>query len=174
MKNYLTEFIGTFFLVLIIGLSSNPVAIGFGLTVLVYMGAHISGAHYNPAVTISVYLRGSCNKDDVLPYIASQILAAMIAALVVDRFLTTKKYYDVELFTLGSEAVVAEFLFTFLLAYVILNVATTESTSGNGYYGAAIALVVLAGAIAVGSISLASFNPAVTSALIISGKITRL
>ena len=91
---------------------------------------------------------------------------------MADRFLTTKKYYDVELFTLGSEAVVAEFLFTFLLAYVILNVATTESKSGNGYYGASIALVVLAGAITVGSISLASFNPAVTSALIISGKIS--
>ena len=62
-------------------------------------------------------------------------------------------------------------LFTFALAYVILNVATTESTSGNGYYGAAIALVVFAGAITVGSISLASFNPAVTSALIVSGKL---
>ena len=178
-QKILTEFIGTFFLSLTICTAVihyeyeyMPFAIASTLMVVIYAGGHISGAHYNPAVTISVYLRGSCNKDDVLPYIASQILAAMIAALVVDRFLTTKKYYDVELFTLGSEAVVAEFLFTFLLAYVILNVATTESTSGNGYYGAAIALVVLAGAIAVGSISLASFNPAVTSALIISGKIS--
>ena len=178
-QKLLTEFIGTFFLSLAISVSIihheyeyMPFAIASTLMVVIYAGGHISGAHYNPAVTISVYLRGSCNKDDVLPYIASQILAAVIAALVADRFLTTKKYYDVELFTLGSEAVVAEFLFTFLLAYVILNVATTESTSGNGYYGASIALVVLAGAIAVGSISLASFNPAVTSALIISGKIS--
>ena len=178
-QKLLTEFIGTFFLSLTISVSVihheyeyMPFAIASTLMVVIYAGGHISGAHYNPAVTISVYLRGSCNKDDVLPYIASQILAAVIAALVADRFLTTKEYYDVELFTLGSEAVVAEFLFTFLLAYVILNVATTESKSGNGYYGASIALVVLAGAIAVGSISLASFNPAVTSALIISGKIS--
>lgn len=178
-QKLLTEFIGTFFLSLTISVSVinyeyeyMPFAIASTLMVVIYAGGHISGAHYNPAVTISVYLRGSCNKDDVLPYIASQILAAVIAALVADRFLTTKKYYDVELFTLGSEAVVAEFLFTFLLAYVILNVATTESKSGNGYYGASIALVVLAGAITVGSISLASFNPAVTSALIISGKIS--
>jgi aquaporin Z len=178
-QKLLTEFIGTFFLSLTISVSVIhyeyeyiPFAIASTLMVVIYAGGHISGAHYNPAVTISVYLRGSCNKDDVLPYIASQILAAVIAALVADRFLTTKKYYDVELFTLGSEAVVAEFLFTFLLAYVILNVATTESKSGNGYYGASIALVVLAGAITVGSISLASFNPAVTSALIISGKIS--
>ena len=178
-QKLLTEFIGTFFLSLTISVSVinyeyeyMPFAIASTLMVVIYAGGHISGAHYNPAVTISVYLRGSCNKEEVLPYIASQILAAVIAALVADRFLTTKKYYDVELFTLGSEAVVAEFLFTFLLAYVILNVATTESKSGNGYYGASIALVVLAGAITVGSISLASFNPAVTSALIISGKIS--
>jgi aquaporin Z len=139
--------------------------------VVIYAGGHISGAHYNPAVTISVFLRGSSDKEDVLPYIISQISAAVIAALVSEK-LSTKEYYSVELFSLSSEAVVAEFLFTFLLAYVILNVATTESTSGNGYYGAAIALVVLAGGITVGDISLASFNPAVTSALIISGKVS--
>ena len=96
--------------------------------------------HYNPAVTISVYLRGSCDKDDVL-YIFSQVSAAMIAALISEKLLTSEKDHSVELFSLSSEALIAEFLFTFLLAYVILNVATTESTSGNGYFGAAIALV---------------------------------
>ena len=178
-QKLLTEFIGTFFLSLTICTAAVhgsadeyvPFAIASTLMVVIYAGGHISGAHYNPAVTISVYLRGSSNKDDVLPYIISQISAAVIAAVVSEK-LSTKKYYSVDLFSLNSEAVVAEFLFTFLLAYVILNVATTDSTSGNGYYGAAIALVVLAGAITVGDISLASFNPAVTSALIVSGKVS--
>ena len=176
-----TEFIGTFFLSLTVCTAAvygsagdyAPFAIASALMVMIYAGGHISGAHYNPAVTVSVYLRGACDKDDVLPYIASQIVAAVSAALIVERLLSSKTPDPTpEMFELGTEAVVAELLFTFALAYVILNVATTESTSGNGYYGAAIALVVLAGAMTVGSISLGSFNPAVTSALIVSGKVS--
>ena len=173
-----TEFIGTFFLSLTICTAAvygsagdyAPFGIAATLMVMIYAGGYISGAHYNPAVTVSIYLRGACEKDEVLPYIASQVIAAVSAAIVVENFL----FPDVVVpgFELGTDAIVAELLFTFALAYVILNVATTESTSGNGYFGAAIALVVLAGAITVGSISLASFNPAVTSALIVSGKLT--
>jgi len=175
-----TEFIGTFFLSLTICTAAvygsagdyAPFGIAATLMVMIYAGGHISGAHYNPAVTVSIYLRGACEKDEVLPYIASQVIAAVSAALVVENlFANTLPIQSPVAFELGNEAVVAELLFTFALAYVILNVATTESTSGNGYYGAAIALVVLAGAITVGSISLASFNPAVTSALIVSGKL---
>ena len=173
-----TEFIGTFFLSLTICtaavyVSDNeyaPFGIAATLMVMIYAGGHISGAHYNPAVTVSIYLRGACEKDEVLPYITSQVIAAVSAVIVVENLLFPDAV--VPGFELGNDAVVAELLFTFALAYVILNVATTESTSGNGYYGAAIALVVLAGAITVGSISLASFNPAVTSALIVSGKLT--
>ena len=173
-----TEFIGTFFLSLTICTAAvygsagdyAPFGIAATLMVMIYAGGHISGAHYNPAVTVSIYLRGACDKDEVLPYIASQLIAAVSAAIVVENLLRPDELSPVA-FELGTDAVVAELLFTFALAYVILNVATTESTSGNGYYGAAIALVVLAGAITVGSISLASFNPAVTSALIVSGKL---
>ena len=173
-----TEFIGTFFLSLTICTAAvygsagdyAPFGIAATLMVMIYAGGHISGAHYNPAVTVSIYLRGACEKDEVLPYIASQVIAAISAAIVVESLLFPDALSP-EMADLGTDAVVAELLFTFALAYVILNVATTESTSGNGYYGAAIALVVLAGAITVGSISLASFNPAVTSALIVSGKL---
>ena len=173
-----TEFIGTFFLSLTICTAAvygsagdyAPFGIAATLKVMIYAGGHISGAHYNPAVTVSIYLRGACDKDEVLPYIASQLIAAVSAAIVVENLLRPDELSPVA-FELGTDAVVAELLFTFALAYVILNVATTESTSGNGYYGAAIALVVLAGAITVGNISLASFNPAVTSALIVSGKL---
>ena len=176
-----TEFIGTFFLSLTICTAAvygsageyAPFGIASTLMVMIYAGGHISGAHYNPAVTVSIYLRGACEKDEVLPYIASQVIGAISAALIVENLLfpDPDAFSPVVAFELGTDAVVAELLFTFALAYVILNVATTESTSGNGYYGAAIALVVFAGAITVGSISLASFNPAVTSALIVSGKL---
>ena len=173
-----TEFIGTFFLSLTICTAAvygsagdyAPFGIAATLMVMIYAGGHISGAHYNPAVTVSIYLRGACEKDEVLPYIVSQVIAAVSAAIVVESLLFPDALSP-EIADLGTDAVVAELLFTFALAYVILNVATTESTSGNGYFGAAIALVVLAGAITVGSISLASFNPAVTSALIVSGKL---
>ena len=173
-----TEFIGTFFLSLTICTAAvygsagdyAPFGIAATLMVMIYAGGHISGAHYNPAVTVSIYLRGACEKDEVPPYIASQVIAAVSAAIIVESLLFPDALSP-EMADLGTDAVVAELLFTFALAYVILNVATTESTSGNGYYGAAIALVVLAGAITVGSISLASFNPAVTSALIVSGKL---
>ena len=174
-----TEFIGTFFLSLTICTAAvygsageyAPFGIAATLMVMIYAGGHISGAHYNPAVTVSIYLRGACEKDEVLPYIISQVIAAISAAIVVEYLLFPDALSPVAT-ELGTDAVVAELLFTFALAYVILNVATSESTSGNGYFGAAIALVVLAGAITVGSISLASFNPAVTSALIVSGKLT--
>tara|TARA_Y100000287_G_C14169612_1_gene329113 strand:+ start:235 stop:855 length:621 start_codon:yes stop_codon:yes gene_type:complete len=173
-----TEFIGTFFLSLTICTAAvygsagdyAPFGIAATLMVMIYAGGYISGAHYNPAVTVSIYLRGACEKDEVLPYIASQVIAAVSAAIIVESLLFPDALSP-EMADLGTDSVVAELLFTFALAYVILNVATTESTSGNGYYGAAIALVVLAGAITVGSISLASFNPAVTSALIVSGKL---
>jgi aquaporin Z len=136
--------------------------------VMIYAGGHVSGAHYNPAVTISIYLRGACDKSDVAPYIASQVAAGVAAALVASNALVPEG--DVAPLVMDTgPAMAAELLFTFALAYVILNVATSESTEGNGYYGAAIAFVVLAGALTVGSISGASFNPAVTASLVSAG-----
>ena len=172
----ITEFIGTFFLTLTICTaaafgtagSHAPFAIASTLMVMIYAGGHVSGAHYNPAVTISIYLRGACDKSDVTPYIASQVAAGVAAALVASNILVPEG--DVAPLVMDTgPAFAAELMFTFALAYVILNVATSESTEGNGYYGAAIAFVVLAGALTVGSLSGASFNPAVTASLISAG-----
>ena len=171
-----TEFIGTFFLTLTICTaaafgtagSHAPFAIASTLMVMIYAGGHVSGAHYNPAVTISIYLRGACDKSNVAPYIASQVVAGVAAAMVASNLLVPEG--DVAPLVMDTgPAMAAELLFTFALAYVILNVATSESTEGNGYYGAAIAFVVLAGALTVGSISGASFNPAVTASLVSAG-----
>ena len=136
--------------------------------VMIYGVGHISGAHFNPAVTVAIWLRGACEKDDVAPYIAVQIIAGALAALASENILFAEtSVTTLEMDT--TQALGAEFLYTFALVFVILNVATSEATEGNGYYGAAIAFVVLAGALTVGGISGGSFNPAVTGALFVSG-----
>ena len=173
----ITEFIGTFFLTLTICLAVvyesaeaelAPFAIASTLMVMIYAGGHVSGAHYNPAVTVSIYLRGACDKSEIAPYIASQLAAAAPAAVIASNvFMPDGDGGELSMDTVP--AIAAELVFTFALVYVILNVATSESTEGNGYYGAAIALVVLAGALTVGSISGASFNPAVSVSLILTG-----
>ena len=169
INKYLTEFIGTFFLVLTIGCSVlaggggviPPLAIGSALMVMVYAGGHLSGAHYNPAVTIAVWLRGRCPASDVVPYIASQVLGASAAAAAV-KFLRPVEAAAVQAVVRDvPRAFTAEFLYTFALAYVVLNVATSKRTQGNSYYGLAIGFTVLTGAFAVGDISGGAFNPAV-------------
>ena len=172
----ITEFIGTFFLTLTICLAGAfetagpfaPFAIASILMVMIYAGGHVSGAHYNPAVTISIYLRGACDKSDITPYIVSQVAAGIAAAIVASNVFMPGDTAESLVMETGP-ALAAELMFTFALAYVILNVATSESAEGNGYYGAAIAFVVLAGALTVGSISGASFNPAVTASLVSAG-----
>jgi len=174
----IAEFIGTFFLALTICTAAvhgsagqyGPFAIAATLMVMIYSVGHVSGAHFNPAVTIAIWLRGACDKADVSPYIATQVSAGAIAAIISENLLSPKTSVE----TLQMEttsALGAEFLYTFALVYVILNVATSEATEGNGYFGASISFVVLAGALTVGEISGGSFNPAVTGALYVSGLI---
>jgi aquaporin Z len=168
MAKYLVEFIGTFFLVATIGFTvlkpgdagpMAPLAIGSALMVMVFAGGHVSGGHYNPAVTLAVCLRGKCPYSDMVPYWIAQLLGACAAAAIV-------------LFMKGVpvvaanapdivKALLAEFLFAFALCYVVLNVATAKGTANNSFYGLAIGFTVLIGAYAVGSYSGGAFNPAV-------------
>ncbi len=167
MRKYIAEFIGTFFLVLTIGCTVipgspgviPPLAIGAALMVMIFAGGHISGGHFNPAVTLAVWIRGRCDTKDVLPYWVAQVLAAIVAALVA-AFLLGKSGTPMVIKSIPA-AFVAEFLFTFALAYVVLNTATAKATSGNSFYGLAIGMTVMAGAFAVGSIGGGAFNPAV-------------
>ena len=174
----IAEFIGTFFLALTICTAAvhgsageyAPFAIASTLMVMIYGLGHVSGAHFNPAVTVGIWLRGACEKDEVAPYIAVQVIAGAAAALASANLLIADP--SVTALELDmTQTIGAEFLYTFALVFVILNVATSEATAGNGYYGAAIAFVVLAGALTVGGISGGSFNPAVTGALFTSGAI---
>ena len=159
------EFIGTFFLVFTVGMavatagSLAPLAIGAVLMVMVFAGGHVSGGHYNPAVSTAVFLRGKMPSNEYVTYMATQVLAAIVAAVVVIIL-----GYDPKT-TLpvagAGKMLIVEFLFTFALAYVVLNVATAGGTEGNSFYGLAIGFTVAAGAFAVGSVSGGAFNPAV-------------
>jgi aquaporin Z len=159
------EFIGTFFLVFTVGMASTtagsfaPLAIGAVLMVMVFAGGHVSGGHYNPAVTTAVVLRGKMPPGDYVPYVATQVLAGIVAALVVIA-LGYDPSTPIRTAGIGSMLIV-EFLFTFALAYVVLNVATAKGTEGNSFYGLAIGFTVAAGIFAVGPISGGAFNPAV-------------
>jgi len=171
MKKYLVEFIGTFFLVLTIGMSVidsgagalAPLAIGSALMIMVYAGGHISGGHYNPAVTLAVWLRGRCAAADVLPYWISQIAGALAASALALYLKGNPAVTPQEINVV--HALIAEFVGTFALAYVVLNVATAKATAGNSNYGLAIGFTVATMAFALGGVSGGAFNPAVATGI---------
>lgn len=165
---YVYEFIGTFFLVLTVGMTVlephaagllAPLAIGSALAVMVFAGGHISGGHYNPAVSLAVYLRNKLSINDLGLYWLAQLAGAVLAAVVTLYLKGHQALAPLQMDHL--KALLAEFLFTFALCYVVLNVATARATEGNSYFGWAIGFTVLVGAYAVGSISNGAFNPAV-------------
>ncbi|MGA8184059.1 MAG: aquaporin [Terriglobia bacterium] len=175
MNKYVMEFIGTFFLVLTIGMTVivggsgviPPLAIGSILMVMIFAGGHISGGHYNPAVSLGVWLRGRLDTKDVAPYMVAQTIGAVLAAFTV-RYLKGSATVSPRELAVGPE-LLAEFLFTFALVLVVLNTATAKGTEGNSFYGLAIGFTVLAGAFAVGSIASAAFNPAVAVGISVMG-----
>jgi len=166
MRKAVVEFIGTFFLVLTIGCTGiaagagviPPLAIGAILMVMIFAGGHVSGAHYNPAVTLGVYMRGRLPTSDLVPYWTAQIGGALAAAaLVVYHRGEAPAVFEPNV----GKAFSAELLYTFALVWVVLNVATAKGNAGNSFYGLAIGFTVLAGAFSVGNISGGAFNPAV-------------
>lgn len=167
MAKYLTEFVGTFFLVLSITLAViteqplAPIAIGSTLMVMIFMGGHISGGHFNPAVSLAAMMRGALPSSELIPYWVAQtaggIIAAFLGNFVAAGSVAIAPGADVNILA----ALLVEILFTFALALVVLNVATAKGTAGNSFYGLAIGFTVVAGAIAGGGISGGAFNPAV-------------
>jgi aquaporin Z len=167
MKNYIKEFIGTFFLVTVIGMtciepgagSMAPLAIGMTLMIMVFAGGHRSGGHYNPAISLAVWMRGNLTTGELLPYMVSQVLGAISAAFIVS--LLKGDAHVVASNPDIAKAMVAEILGTFALAYVVLNTATDKDLTGNSFYGLAIGMTVTCMAYAFGGISGGAFNPAV-------------
>jgi len=187
VKNALVEFIGTFFVAFVVaiavggGIAANlaPFAVFAVLVACIYAGRHLSGAVYNPAVTVTLWMRGSLQAKTLLAFwvaqVAAGVVAAFVAAFVATSVVRTMPNLTMPLQPFAPDmraAIIVEFLFTFPLCFVVLQVATTEKAKGNSYYGVAIAMVVLAGALTVGTVSSAVFNPAVGATLVALGHLT--
>jgi aquaporin Z len=170
------ELIGTFFLVFTVGAAVRggsalaPLAIGSALMVMVYAGGHISGGHYNPAVTMAALVRGRLGFGEAVGYWLAQFVAGVLAALVVRGVVAPGSATTLNLSgrAMGA-ALVVELLFTFALAYVVMNVATSKDHPDNSFYGLAIGFTVMVGAVAVGGISGGAFNPAVVLGAAVMG-----
>jgi aquaporin Z len=168
------EFIGMFLFVFTVGMATNkagagalaPLAIGSILMVMIFAGGHVSGGHFNPAVSTAVLVRGRIAANEFGAYVVTQIVAALLAGLVV-RYVGGKEAHAVV--ASSGKMLVAEFVFTFALAWVVLHVATARGTEGNSFYGLAIGFTVVAGAFAVGGISGGAFNPAIAIGLMVTG-----
>jgi aquaporin Z len=166
-RKYAVEFIGAFFLIFTVGTAVAsgsplaPLAIGSSLMIMVYAGGHISGGHYNPAVTMAALVRGRIGIADAVGYWIAQFAAGLVAAGAVHIVNPT----PAKTLALSGHAllaaIVAEALFTFALGYVVVNVATSKDHPNNSFYGLAIGFTVMVGAFAVGGISGGVFNPAV-------------
>ena len=168
MRRYVTEFLGTFFFILVIGLTVTPgpqalapLIIGCGLMVVVYMGGHVSGAHYNPAITLAVYLRGKLPARDVGPYMIAQILGGLAGAWFCGSLLGASVAPAPGGAFTSMQALWVEIAFTALLALVVLNVATSAHTKGNSFYGLAIGFTIVIAAFTGGPISGGVYNPAI-------------
>lgn len=161
------ELIGTCVLVLTIQLtfSTYPLAVGLVFAALVYAGYPISGAHYNPSVSLALFLRAVISWDSLLFYWLFQVIGAFLGALLGALIGGTAavpargaEYYLLQAF-------LAELVFTALLAFVVLATLTNSNIEKNSYYGLAIGIVIMVGMAAVGHISGSVFNPAVALAL---------
>jgi len=176
-RKCIVEFIGTFFLVFVIGCVSSqphvllgPLAIGAALMVMIFAGGHISGGHYNPAVTLGAWIRGACTGAEAGSYVVVQVIGAVVASLAVPVLFGHASAAAIT--ASPVQIMLAEFLGTFALVYTVLNVATAPATAGNSFYGLAIGFTVFVQAVAVGAISGGAFNPAVVVGVFLMGGLT--
>jgi len=168
------EFIGMFIFMFTVGMVTDragagplaPLAIGSILMVMVFAGGYVSGGHFNPAVSLGVFLRQRMAANECGFYILTQLVAAVIAGLLV-RYVGGRETHAVVLSS--PKMLIAEFIFTFALVWVVLHVATSRGTEGNSFYGLAIGFTVVAGALAVGGISGGAFNPAIALGAMVTG-----
>lgn len=178
MARYLTEGAGAFFLVLTVCLTAvqqvplAPLAVGSVLMIMVYMGAHVSGAHYNPVVSAALARAGKLERKEAGRYAAAQVAGALLAGLAA-RSLTGMAFVPrpgdgVSMPT----ALLAEALFAFGLVLVVLNVAADRRTEGNQYFGLAIGFMVMVAGFAAGDISGGVLNPAVAAGTSIASLLT--
>lgn len=155
MKQYLIEIIGVMFLTVAIA-TTNPIAIGFMLMTLVYLGGHISGGHYNPAVSVAAYMNDELNMVNLLKYIGSQIFGAFLGVYLVKMHTGSIFMLDMPMEVGMGIAVLIEALLTGLFCWTLLTVTLASGLKNTPVYGF-VAGVTLAAIVSIGGL----FNPAV-------------
>ena len=173
-RKLVVEFVGMFIFLFTVGMATDkagagtlaPLAIGSILMVMVFAGGHVSGGHFNPAVSTAVFLRGRMVANEYVAYMVTQFVAVILAGFVV-RYVGGRESHAAV--ASSGKMLVAEFIFTFALAWVVLHVATSRGTEGNSFYGLAIGFTVVAGAFAVGATSGGAFNPAIAVGAMVTG-----
>ncbi|HEX6761949.1 MAG TPA: aquaporin [Gaiellaceae bacterium] len=173
-RKLVVEFVGMFLFMFTVGMATEkagagafaPLAIGSVLMVMVFAGGHVSGGHFNPAVSTAVFLRRRMAANEFAAYVLTQVVAAVIAGFLVRYVGGRESHLAV---ASSGKMLIAEFLFTFALAWVVLHVATARGTLGNSFYGLAIGFTVVVGAYAVGGVSGGAFNPAIAIGAMVTG-----
>jgi len=173
---YVAEFVGTFMLVFTIGcnvLTGQPVwgavSIACILTVMIYALGKSSGAHFNPAVSLSLALCNKLEKKELCVYMGVQLAAGTCAGLAYSFLFENMFNLEPTPGHSWIQAGAAETIYTFMLCFVVLNVAASNVHGGNNeFYGLAIGFVIVAGAYGAGSISMGCFNPAVAAGIDVS------
>ncbi|RGE20676.1 MIP/aquaporin family protein [Leucobacter sp. wl10] len=172
VRNAVAEALATLlFVFAIVGAINNagdftPLVIGFTLMVLVYATGHLSGAHLNPAVSLGALIRGALSLGDFIAYVVAQLVGGAIGALLATAL--WPRATETVAIEVGP-AFIGELVVTFVLVYVVLNVATSKDSADNSFYGLAIGTTVFIGAATVGPVSGGGFNPAVAFGLAVHG-----
>ncbi|TDP95570.1 aquaporin Z [Leucobacter luti] len=172
-RNVAAEALATFLFVFSIVAAVNnagdlaPLAIGFMLMALIFATGHISGGHLNPAVSLAAFLRGVIGFGEFLCYAIGQIIGGILAALLAGTIWSAPEGGALQIE--AGPAFIVEALVTFILVYVILNVATSRDHPNNSFYGLAIGSTIVAGVALGGPVSGGGFNPAVSLSLALGG-----
>jgi aquaporin Z len=164
MKKYIVELVGTFFLTLAVGLTADPMAIGLMIMAMIYMGGHISGGYFNPAVTIAGWLRGALGKEHVIPYVLAQATGAIASGIVIYTMADNWLIIRLPMGISAWAGMVPEILMTFVLCAVILVVATTDRYKASGIAGLIVGFT-LTSIATIGGL----FNPAIGLASMLFG-----
>jgi aquaporin Z len=155
-------------LVLIIGINGNPLAIGFGLMVLIYLGFHSSGAHYNPIVTLAMLFRKEISLLDSINYIIFQILGAVLAGSAVFFLTSVTMEVQPNLSATVYQILGYEVLFTYLYVYAFLTVTSHPKLKNNTFYGLVLGATIMVGLFSSIQTSGGVFNPATSVGVTLS------
>jgi len=171
----LSEFLGTYILVLTVGLNvlsgsaAGAFSIAASLMCMIFALGSVSGAHFNPAVTTAIVCRGGCSPADAAQFVVAQLAGGIFAGFTYAALMNGETFGLKPDGYKWSQAIVAEFVFTFVLAFVVLSVATVKPGRVlSEYFGFAIGMCVTVGGCAIGKVSGGSLNPAVSFGISVS------